>query len=100
MPESEKARGYTQTGLQRLDEQARQDFVTFVPYAYDASLFVGEDDLISLADEGTSLGLSLTDDERNALEKIVGAGRVVTLRERRRRQPSRLARLVQGLAGR
>ncbi len=101
VPEGERARGYMQTGLQRLDdEQARQDFTTFVLYAYDAALFVGEDDLVNVADEGTSLVVSLTDGEREALERVVGAGRVVTLREWRKRHPSPLRRLGQRLAGR
>jgi hypothetical protein len=100
VPEGERARPYMQTGLHPLeDEQARQDFVTFVLYAYDAALFVGEDELINSADEGTSLVVSLNDGERHALERIVGAGRVVTLQEWRDRHPSPLRRLVKRLAG-
>ncbi len=98
VPEGERARSYMQTGLQRLnDEQARQDFKTFVLYAYDASLFVGKDDLANVADEGTSLVVSLTNGERDAVERVVGAGRVVTLREWRERHPSPLGRLAQRL---
>ena len=99
--EGERARGYMQTGLQCLhDEQARQDYTTFLPYAYDATLLVGDDDLVNMADEGTSLVVSLSDGERDALERVVGAGRVVTLRQWRKRHPSTLRRLVQRLAGR
>jgi hypothetical protein len=101
VPAGERDRGYLQTGLQRLeDEQARQDFTTFILYAYDATPFVGDDDLVNMAEEGTSRVVSLTGGERDALERVVGAGRVVTLRAWRERHPSPLRRLVQRLAGR
>jgi len=98
VPEVERAATYMQTGFQGLDDEpVRRDFVTFMPYAYDASLLVGEEDLLNAADEGTSLVVSLTDGERDALGRIVGAGRVVTLQEWRERHPSTLRRLLKRL---
>ena len=89
------AQDYLQTGVVHLtDNQTRHDFVIFAPYAYDATLWAEGDILASLADEGTSLVVSLTDEERAELEREAGLGRVVTRQEWRRRHPSALRRLL------
>lgn len=93
--EDKRARDYMQTGVKCLtDDQARHDFVTFAPYAYDSTIWADGDILASLADEGTSLVVSLTDEQREGLERAVGLGRVVTLQEWRERHPSALRRLL------
>ena len=97
MREDQRTRDYMMTEVQPLtDEQARHDFVIFGPYAYDATLWAEGYSLASLADEGTSFVVSLTDEDRNALEHDVGLGRVVTLHDWRERHPSMLRRLFRG----
>lgn len=91
---------YTQTGIMRLhDDQVRQDFVTFSPYAYDATIWADGEEVVSLADEGTSLVVALTDDQRDALTRVIGAGSLVTLQQWREQHPSALRRLLQRVTG-
>ena len=98
--EDKRTDDYMQTGVEPLaDEVARGDFLTFVPYAYDATIWADGQVLASLADEGTSLVVALTAEQLDALAGAVGVGRVVTLQAWRHRQPSVLRRLIRRLRG-
>ena len=93
--EDQHTQDYMRTGIRPLtDSQVRHDFMIFAPYAFDATLWGEAIILASLADEGASLVVSLTEDERDALERAAGLGRVVTLKDMRKRHPSVLRRLL------
>ena len=88
--------GYLQTRVQRLaDEQTRADFVTFAPYALDASLWSSSGEhLASLADAGESCVVRLSDTDRDALVQQIGAGRVIALAHWRAARPGLVRRLA------
>lgn len=96
--EDKWADDYMRTDIVPLaDDVVRSDFVTFAPYAYDATIWAGGEVLATLADEGTSLIVALTDEQRDVLEADGGLGHVVTLTEWRERHPSTLQRLLRRL---
>lgn len=90
---------YQQTGVQLVDEDARDAFTIFAPYAYDCTLWGPDGELASVNDEGTSLVLSLTEDERDRLRSALGPERVFSAAEWRARHSSRFGRLWQRLQG-
>jgi hypothetical protein len=102
--EQARASDYLQTGVQTLrDDEARSDFMTFAPYALDATFWGDDAVLAELADEGSSLVVALTHEQRDGLELALGSGRVVSLqawRERHPSAPSALRRLVRRLGRR
>jgi hypothetical protein len=62
-----------------------QALVIFAPFAYDATVWGrSSEELVSLADEGTSLVVHLRPQERITLEEAVGPDRVVPLKQWRR----------------
>ncbi|KAB2807191.1 hypothetical protein F9L07_27260 [Pimelobacter simplex] len=80
---------YRRSGIVAADSRADWAFVTFAPYAYNASVW-SEDPipLVSLAEEGTSLVVRLEPHEHSDLANFVGQDRVVPRNEwekRRRR---------------
>lgn len=91
---------YRRTGIiSATDEDHWDAFVTFAPYAYDASVW-GADSilpLVQLSDEGTSLAVRLEPHEHSDLANSVGQERVIPagewkkirrrLLEERRRKP-------------
>ncbi|HEX5533999.1 MAG TPA: hypothetical protein VFX33_09695 [Actinomycetales bacterium] len=90
VPQAEHGAPYSQTGVRSVaDAQIREDFITFAPYAYDAT-FWGPDhqEVATLADEGQSFVIWLTDHQRGLLAQSLGADRVVSLAEWRRAHPS------------
>jgi hypothetical protein len=74
---------YAQTGaLRNVDAGAWAAFVTFAPYAYDASVWDPDGRRIaSLSDEGTGIVALLTSPQREAVAAIVGPRRLVPLKE-------------------
>ena len=99
--EGKRSDDYMRTGVEPLvDDLTRSDFVTFAPYAYDATIWAGEEVLASLSDEGTSLVVLLTGEQRLALEGALGPGRVVTVQAWRDRHQSALRRLLRLLRDR
>lgn len=57
-------------------------FVTFGAHAYDATAWSkSEGELVSLADQGTSLVVHLLPQEHTALEKLAGTERVIPMRQ-------------------
>lgn len=80
---------YLQTGVvDPLDDQDRDDFLTFAPHALDATIW-GDDGLLAeLADEGTSLVIALTDLQAQTLASAFGPGHLMTLETWAERQPS------------
>ena len=91
---------YLQTGVHAVDEEARNAFTTFAPYAYDCTLWSGERELASVNDEGISFVVALTAQEADGLRDLLGAERLVTLAEWRSRHPSALTRLWQRVTSR
>jgi hypothetical protein len=90
VPPAQHGAPYAQTGVRSVaDAQIRADFITFAPYAYDAT-FWGHDhqEVATLADEGTSFVIWLTDRQRERLAQSLGADAVVSLAEWRRTHPS------------
>ncbi len=85
---------YLQTGVQRVDEPARQAFTTFAAFAYDCTLWSDEGELASVNDEGDSLVIFLTPDEADELRATLGHDRVVSAEEWRDRHPSAFTRLL------
>lgn len=73
--------GYRQTGvISAKDTDDWGAFVTFAPYAYDASVWGVDGTLLaSLSDEGTSLGVHLAPHELVDLADSVGHERVIPM---------------------
>lgn len=86
---------YQMTGvLSAKDLSDWEAFVTFAPYAFDASVWGADLRLLaSLSDEGTGLTIHLQTDEHDALVSLLGAVRVIPWfqwkRMRRRRREDR-----------
>lgn len=72
---------YTQTGVRSVaDRDVREDFITIAPHALDATFWRDDhSEVASLSDEGTSLVVWLTDQQRAVLAEIVGDDRVVSM---------------------
>lgn len=73
---------YRQTGIvSAKDEDDWDAFVTFAPYAFDASVWGADDPipLVQLSDEGTSLAVQLEPHQRIDLANCVGQDRVIPL---------------------
>lgn len=82
-----EARGaYMQTGVREVDASTLADFVTFAPYAFDATLWDEADRVAVLSDEGQSFVVALTEAQHHALVARVGGERVVPVVEWRRRR--------------
>ncbi|MFC0627776.1 hypothetical protein [Kribbella deserti] len=84
--------GYAQTGVQTVDsEEVWAAFVTFAPWAFDAAVW-GEDwgTIAHLTDEG-SMSVELDTADQATIAAIVGASRLVPLREwhQRNKRPRR-----------
>jgi hypothetical protein len=79
---------YGQTGvLGTEDEVTWLAFVTFAPWAFDATVWSTDHiDLACLADESESIVLRLTDSQRTALENATGKGRLAPVSERKVRR--------------
>lgn len=98
VPPEKHSDDYLQTGPQpTTDEQTLDAFLTFAPFAYDSTFWQDVDEVASLSDEGTSIVIALTEEERRQLADALGAGRVVSLPEWRDRHPSALWRLARHL---
>lgn len=79
--------GYGQTGVVKdASDQVWQAFVTFAPWAFDATVWADDGTPVHLTDEGTSLVVELEPTEREAIAALVGPDRLVPLPEWRRRQ--------------
>ena len=95
VPQAKRSVDYMQTGVQSTTDPADRDaFATFAPFAYDSAFWSNGSTVASVNDEGTSFVLALTAEERQALSVILGAQRVVPLRDWRARHPSALRRLT------
>lgn len=93
---------YMQTGVRSVaDREVREDFITFVPHALDATFWRDNHaEVASLSDEGTSYLIWLTDQHRAALLEAVGADRVIGLRDWRLVHPSSWRRWLNRLSSR
>jgi hypothetical protein len=70
--------GYKSTGLvSALDSEDWSSFVAFSAYAYDASVWSADGELVQLSDEGDSLVVHLTAEDRQALERFEPAAVIV-----------------------
>lgn len=77
---------YARTGLLLADQDCWRDFVIFVPYALDATFWSAQHvDVISIADESTSLVFRATAQQVAAMQKLVDPSRVTILKSRRQR---------------
>ncbi|GAA1508014.1 hypothetical protein [Kribbella lupini] len=75
--------GYTMSGTIRTPD-LWPAFVTFAPYAYDATVWNASQDIVSLSDEAQSIVVRLTP----AQHALLGSLRLIPEREwRRRRRP-------------
>lgn len=90
---------YQQTGVHHVDDEAREAFTAFAPYAYDCTLWGPEGEMAFVNDEGTSLVLFLTQEEGDRLRSLLGPERVFSAAEWRERHPTRLRRLWRRLQG-
>lgn len=98
VPPEKQVDDYAQTEQQRtIDEETLDAFLTFAPFAYDSTFWADAREVAGLSDEGTSLVIALTDEERRQLADALGADRVISLREWRDRHPSALRRLARRL---
>jgi hypothetical protein len=90
VPEHKREEAYLQTGLQLTDDPAvRQAFITFAAHAYDASFWRHDHaGVASLADEGTSFAIHLTEAQRKTITEMIGEDRIVTLAEWNKTHPS------------
>ena len=86
---------YQRVGERPVSRESWSAFVTFAPYAYGCLVRTRDGDLVaSVDDEGTSMWVRLTADQRDQLERTVGAARIVpradwnTRRKRLLVQPS------------
>lgn len=81
---------YMQTGVRAVAaHQVREDFVTVAPHAYDATFWRGDHaEVASLADEGSSFVIWLSNQQRAALAAVVGAERVISLSDWQLAHPS------------
>jgi hypothetical protein len=79
---------YVQTGVLANDDPARWTaFVTFAPWALDASVWTQKHEhLVSLADEAESMALELTSDQHDEIAAILGRGRLLTKAENDQRR--------------
>jgi hypothetical protein len=84
-PKMPDASSYRQTGVQERDDATVwRAFVTFAPYAYDASVWSATGrPLVELADEGRSVVVRLTEEEARSLAEDLRVP-VVALRRWRR----------------
>ncbi|MFI5714101.1 hypothetical protein [Kribbella sp. NPDC051620] len=92
--------GYAQTGVVRVGPASAEGldaswaaFVTFAPFAYDAGVWGDAGELVSLADEGQSIAVRLDEDQAEAVGRVIGAARLVPVKEwravRRQRRKER-----------
>jgi hypothetical protein len=66
---------------------AWEAFLTFAPYAYDASVWDdGADELLALNDCAEATVASLTADQAEAVGCVIGHGRVVPVKDWRKRR--------------
>jgi len=78
---------YKTTGVvSASDSEDWNALVSFAPYAFDATVWAVDGELASLADEGTSLVMHLSSDQRGKLEAFEGAMRVVPAKSWKRRK--------------
>jgi len=79
---------YGQTGVLTNDDPARWTaFVTFAPWALDASVWtMKHEHLVSLTDEAESMALELTSDQHDAIAAVVGRSRLLTKAENDQRR--------------
>lgn len=100
--EADRDEHYMQTGVRAVaDHQVREDFITVAPYAYDATFWRADNvEVASLADEGSSFVLWLTDQQRAALAELVGVDRVISLSDWRMAHPSIWRRWLNRLTSR
>lgn len=97
VPTAKQDRGVITTGLRDLDSKARQDFLTFAPFAYEAIFWNGEGPVAEVNDEGQSVVVALTSDERDRLVQSVDAARVVPLEAWREAHLGHLRRMAERL---
>ncbi|MGO4604622.1 hypothetical protein AB4030_22075 [Terrabacter sp. 2YAF2] len=100
VPEHKRDEPYQQTGMQLTDDHAvRQAFITFAAHAYDASFWRHDHaEVASLADEGTSFAIHLTEDQRKTITEMIGDDRIVTLAEWNKTHPSFWRSLLERLS--
>lgn len=88
--EADRDDHYMQTGVRAVaDHEVQEDFMTVAPHAYDATFWRADNaEVASLADEGNSFVIWLTDQQRAALVEVVGADRLVSMSDWRSAHPS------------
>lgn len=71
---------YQRVGERPVSRESWSAFVTFAPYAYGCLVRTSDGDLVaSVDDEGTSMWVRLTADQRDQLERTVGAAQIVPI---------------------
>lgn len=90
VPQRRRGEPYLQSGRQPTDDPAVRDaFITFAAHAYDATFWRHDRaEVASLADEGTSFAIHLTESQRQTITEMIGEDRIVTLAEWNRAHPS------------
>ncbi|WP_345509301.1 hypothetical protein, partial [Terrabacter aeriphilus] len=90
VPKHQREEPYLQTGLQPITDPAVRDaFITFAAHAYDATFWRTDcAEVASLADEGTSFAIHLTESQRRTITAMIGENRIVTLAEWDNTHPS------------
>jgi hypothetical protein len=78
---------YRQTGVvAATDARTWEAFLTFAPYAYDASVWdEGADELVALNDSAEAIVASLTADQADTVGRVIGHGRLVPVKDWRKR---------------
>lgn len=79
---------YVQTGVLANDDPTRWNaFVTFAPWALDASVWTRDyENLAALSDEADSIALELTTDQHQVIAAVVGSERLLTKSENDQRR--------------
>lgn len=90
VPEHQRDEPYFMSGVQStVDPAVRDAFITFAAHAYDAQFWRRDhSEVASLADEGTSFAIYLTENQRKAITEMIGEERIVTVAEWNKTHPS------------
>jgi len=101
VPEGDRDDHYMRTRVRSVaDGKVREDFITFAPHAYDVTFWRDDDaQVASLADEGMSFVIWLTDQQRTALAEVVGADRLISMTDWRQAHPSMWRNWLNRLGG-
>jgi hypothetical protein len=84
---------YAQTGvIEVARDEVWSAFVTFAPWAYDATVWNGARVIVSLADEGQSTFVRLTPEQYGAIAAELGQASLIRYREWRRVRKERRKR--------